>query len=397
MTVSPDYTQYTDLSLYDKSPSDILAAALATLQSRVTDWSPEATNVEVMLMEALAVEVGELAFSINRIPRNLIYVLLSLYGVVRDPGASPAVELTFTMQDDAGYVVPAGTEIAIPLGTSDYIATTEYMTFYTATDLYVTAPNTTGTVIAHAREYTNIANGIDAGTEVEIVAAIDGVESVVTSTEISGGALPETDEEFASRGAQRLQRLVDTLVIPDHFTQAALEDPSVIRATTIDNWDASGPGDPGDDPGCVTVIVYGDGAALSTEAKATLAESLAARAAANLTVTVTDPTLVEIDVTTEIVPSGGYASVAVIEAVTARLTEYLSVTNWAWDATVRYNELISVIDQVEGVDYVTTLTTPAADVTLTEVGSLVSPGTFAVSVKGEATVSLAATAGLVSD
>lgn len=395
MTASPDYTAYVDLSLYDKSPSDILAAGLETLQARQPDWVPEETNTEVMLLEALAVEVGELAFAINRIPKNLIYVLMALYGVTRDPGSTPSVELTFTMQDDYGYVIPVGTEIAIPLGGSDYVSSQDYMSFYTNADLIVTAPNTEGTVVASAREYTDVANGIAAGTVVEVVAAIDGVESAVTSSEIYGGVLPETDESFAIRGAQRLQRLNDTLVIPDHFTQAALEDPNVLRATTIDNWDASQvESSPGDHPGCVTVVVYGNGAFLTAEEKAALAESLETRAATNLTVTVTDPVLADIDVTAEIVPLPGYASAAVIEAVTARLEEYLSVYNWSWAETVRLNDLISVIDQVEGVAYVATVAEPATDVTLSGDDALVSPGTFDVSVKGEATVALSAEASM---
>jgi uncharacterized phage protein gp47/JayE len=396
MTISPDYTQYIDLTLYDKSPSDIFAAAVATLQSRVTDWVPDATNIEVVLMEALAVEIGELQFAINRIPKNMIYVLLNRYGVTRDPGSAPAVELTFTMQDDYGYVIPAGTEVAISLSTSDYVSSNEYMTFYTNSDLVVAQPNTTGIVTASSRDYTDVANGIEAGAAVEVVAAIDGVESVVTSSEVYGGSKPETDEAFAIRGSQRLQRLVDTLVIPDHFTLAALETGYVSRATTIDNWDASvAESSPGDHPGSVTVVVYGEGAFLSAPMKANLASSLEASAATNLTVTVIDPVLTEVDVTVEVTALPGYASAGVIEAVTTRLNEYLSVYNWPWAGTVRRNDLISVIDQVPGVDFVASLTVPSTDVVLSGSGNvLVAPGDFDVSIDGEATVSLSATAGL---
>ena len=80
--------------------------------------------------------------------------------------------------------------------------------------------------------------------------------------------------------------------------------------------------------------------------------------------------------------------------MTARLEEYLSVYNWSWAETVRLNDLISVIDQVEGVAYVATVAEPATDVTLSGDDALVSPGTFDVSVKGEATVALSAEASM---
>ena len=388
MSISPDYVPYADLTLYDKSPSDILAAAVSTLQSRWPDWNPTATNVEMAILEALAIEVGETVFTINRLPSTMVYYLMSLYGIERYSGSPPSVDVTFTAQDDVGYTVPAGTEIAL------LIPNGEYMSFYTDLDLVIPAPMTTGTVVATATEYTNIANGLASGTEAVMVTSVSGIDSAVTASEVYGGDIPETDDVFRQRGIQRLQRLVDTLVIPEHFTQAALENTSVVRATTIDNWNINNESSPGDDPGYVTVIVYGDGYALTTEEKDALAESLASRAAANLEVIVADPTLSEIDITVEIVPVNGYSSSAVINAVTVRLNDYLSVYNWEWAGTVRRNELISVIDQVPGVDYVASLTTPAADVELSGEYVLVTPGTFDVSVEGEGIVVLSAGASL---
>ncbi len=101
------------------------------------------------------------------------------------------------------------------------------------------------------------------------------------------------------------------------------------------------------------------------------------------------------DITVEIVPVAGYTSTAVISAVETRLNEYLSVYNWDWAGTVRRNELISIIDQVPGVDYVAALTSPASDITLSGVDTLVSAGTLDVSVEGEGMIFTTATASLV--
>ena len=374
MTVSPDYTDFVDLTLYDKGPEDILEAAQVTLQTRIPDWSPSATNIEVMLLEALALEVGETVFSLNRIPESMVRVLLSLYGIEFDSGQPPVVDLQFTAQDTDGYVIPAGVEVAIPMSNG------EFMSFFTDSALTITEGNILGTVSATATVFTNIANGIAIGTSGELVDAIVGIDAVETATVVADGRLPETVEQWTFRGVQRLRRLVDTLVIPQHFIQAALENSLVQRANAVDNYDptADPPGDPGDHPGNVTVVVYGDDAPLSSGEKTTLRDSLELRAMANLIVHVIDPTITPVDVTVSVGIEPTATEATVLQAVEDRLIEYLSPTTWPWAGTVRRNELISVIDQVPGVSYVDTITDPASDIVLDPGQTLVEAGTIVV-------------------
>lgn len=376
MTVSPDYTNFVDLTLYDKGPQDILDAAQSTLQARIPDWSPTSTNIEVMLLEALALEVSEAIFSINRVPESMIRVLLSLYGIQFNSGEPPTVNLLFTAQDNDGYIIPAGTEIAVPMSNG------EYMSFFTDSLLTISQGNTTGTVGATATEFTNIANGITTGTNCELVDAIVGVESVETSSTVVDGRLPETVEEWTNRGVQRLSRLVETLVIPQHFVQAALENPLVYRANAIDNYDATAdpPGDPGDHPGNITVVVYGESTALSSGEKTSLKNSLEAKAVANLVVHVIDPTITTVNVTASVGLNALAVEATVLQAIEDRLNEYLSVATWPWDATVRRNELISIIDQVPGVSYVNAITAPASDVVIDPGLTLVNAGTITITV-----------------
>ena len=374
MSVSPDYSQFVDLSLYDKDAADIYEAAITTLQSRMPDWEPTSTNVEVMLLEALALEVSETVFSLNRLPETMIRVLLSLYGVEIDSGERPTVDLEFTAFDSAGYTIPAGTEVSIQTSTGDFVS------FFTDEAATIVEDTTTVVVGATSDQFTNIANGLPVGTTASLLDSLEGVESVQTDTVVSGGALPESIESWTIRGAQRLRRLVDTLVIPIHFTQAALEDPNVFRANTVDNFDptADPSGDPGDHPGNVTVVVYGDGGPLTSGQKMDLPESLEQRANANLIIHVVDPTIVTVDVEVEIVVKPTFTEATVIQAVEARLAEYLSPTSWPWSGTVRRNELISVIDQVSGVDYVSDLVEPAADVVVGADTALAADGTITV-------------------
>ena len=374
MTVSPDYTDFVDLTIYDKGPEDILDAAQITLQTRIPDWSPTSTNIEVMLLEALALEVGEAVFSLNRIPESMVRVLLSLYGIQFDSGQPPVVDLLFTAQDTDGYIIPAGIEVAVLMSNNEYIS------FFTDTALTITEGNAVGTVSATATVFTNIANGIASGTEGELVDAIVGIDAVETDSVVADGRLPETVEQWTFRGVQRLRRLVDTLVIPQHFIQAALENSLVQRANAVDNYypTASPAGNPGDHPGNVTVVVYGDNAPLSSPQKATLRDSLEQRALANLIIHVIDPTITTVNVTAAVAVEPTATQATVIQAVRDRLLEYLSPTTWPWAGTVRRNELISVIDQVPGVSYVNSITTPAADIVLNPGQTLIKSGTITI-------------------
>lgn len=374
MSVSPDYTQFIDLSVYDKDITDIVEAAQTTLQSRIPDWVPSATNIEVMLLEAMAIEVAEAVFSINRIPTTLVQALLALYGVEQDTGTAPTVDLTFTAYDTAGYNVPAGTEVVITTNSGDTVS------FFTDAELIIAESTDSGTISATATVNTDIANGIIIGTEVELVDSITGIETVETATVVAGGVNPETLDAWTQRGIQRLQRLSDALVIPVHFTQAALEDPNVFRANTVDNYDPTEdpPSSPGDNPGHVTVVVYGAGGPLTSGQKADIQDSMELRALSNLVIHVVDPTVVTVNVTAAIKVKAGYVEADVIDAVEARLDNYLDPTVWPWAGVVRRNELISIIDQVDGVDYVDALTAPASDVNIGIGTSLATPGTLTI-------------------
>lgn len=282
--------------------------------------------------------------------------------------------LTFTAMDDTGYTIPGNTEVILPLSNG------EFMSFFTNSPLTIVASATTGTIQATATEYTNIANGIDIGTSLQIIDALIGIDSVESASIVAGGVLPETVESWISRGIQRFQRLVDTLVLPSHFVQAALENPAVVRANAIDNYDpnADPPGVPGDHEGFITVVVYGDNAPLTNDQQVALKATLTASGVTNIVVNLIDPTLTEVDITVSVKVVNGYNTTAVTAAVSERLQTYLSPNTWPWAGTVRRNEIISIVDQVPGVEYVDTLTTPAADITLSEGDTLTTPGTITV-------------------
>lgn len=371
---SPDITPYLDLRLFDKDPQEIFDAAVLELQTNLPSWVPREGNVEVLLLEALGLEVSESIFAINRLPAGVVEILLQLFGITRDNGAAPIAVLEFTMVDTAGYTIPTGTSarLALPGGLTPII-------FTTTMDLVIPAASSSGTVNATGDRFTDDANGTAAATPLELLDSIIAVDSVTFDSMNTNGRDPESTQDYFSRAVTRFARLTDTLVLPADFSNYALENPAIYRATALDNWDGSG-GAPGDDPGHITVAVYGNNATVSGGEKTALEADMEIRCEANLDVHIIDPTITPIDVTVQAKALSGYVLADVQTAIENALNEYLDPMNWPWSDTVRRFELVSLIDQVAGVDYVDTLTTPAADVPLSGHATLVEPGTISVTV-----------------
>lgn len=363
---SPDLRQYHSLTLYDKEPAELVDRAVTDRLVKFPGWDPLEANTEMTLIEALALVVAEGVFALNRVPDAVVEVLLRLFGIVRDLGAPATAAAEFTLADNVGHDVPVGTRLRLELAAGIVVD------FLTDVTLTVLPGNLTGIVTITSTTNTADANGAVAGTDLELVDAVPFVESVALDTAVAAGAGPETDEEWRSRAITAFGALNSTLVNPEDFTAAALQWPTVYRATVLDDWDptlAAGAGAAAN--GHVTIAVAGEaGALLSAPDKANLLASLDARAYAALVPHVIDATITAEPVTTQVKAAAGADGPTVQAGVEAAIDDYLNPDTWvdaagtSWPHVLRRNELLAVLAGVDGVDYVNTLTVPAADVNL---------------------------------
>lgn len=147
-----------------------------------------------------------------------------------------------------------------------------------------------------------------------------------------------------------------------------------------------------DMPRRVTVIpVKSDGQPVSAGTKTALVDMFTALREVNFIVSVLDPTYQSVNVVTTVKAYPGFDTAAVDTAVTAAITDYLSPANWGtrpygdervWDNTpiVRLYKLAQVIENVEGVNYIVSLTNPSSDTTLLGVATLPTAGAINVTV-----------------
>jgi hypothetical protein len=84
----------------------------------------------------------------------------------------------------------------------------------------------------------------------------------------------------------------------------------------------------------------------------TIEADLTTKALAGLTIRVMNAQIIPITITVGITIKYGYTNSSVYAAIQAALDLYLDPDYWDWSSTIYKNELISLIDQVEGVDRV---------------------------------------------
>lgn len=486
---SPDFAPYINLTLHDVDEQTIYDNAVAFMKQSIPEWIPREGNTEVLLLEAFAQQIMEEVYAINRLPDSIMEALLGFFEVTRDFGALPTATVTFTMNGTDGYTIPSGTRLALTVPNEE-----EPLIFVTNVNLVVPSGSSTGTVAVTGQDYTDTANGVPTGTALEILDAIIYADYAALASVVAGGRSSETETGYFDRGRNRLARLTDTLVIPDHFVAAVLEDPAVYRAKALDqyipdilppptitlvasatggslaagtytyvatttnvhgeseasapvsvviasgttnsiavNWTAvvpvsggaavsgykvygrvSGaagllasvaasattwtdtgsvaPGaapptanttqDPvvGNDLGHITIAMRGLNANLSQADKNRIKAALEKQSVAMLSVHIIDPKVTTVNVTTTVMAYPLWSEAAVRDNIQTALADYLNTNTWDWSGVVRRNELIQTISNAPGVDYVVSLTVPAADVTLAGVASLASLGTTAITV-----------------
>lgn len=361
--------------MFDQDAQDIFDASLINLRENIPEWSPREGNIEVLLLEAIAQPVSELIFANNRLPAAMSEVIMAWYGIERDPGSEPKTNIRFTINMTDGLTIPANTAVSLDLEALGM----DPIVFSTDVELVIEAGQNTGIVSATARGvYIADANGIPANTAMAVLDSIIYVDSAYTNIAVWDGSPPEEDIDWYTRGFQRLQRLTETLVLPHHFTAIALEQTYIERAFVVDNFDAVAPGTPGAQLGFVSLYVYGNNEQVSTDDKADLLGKITPATHAGLIVRIAEPTLTEVDVEATVVLEPTADVGTTIIAVEQAVQDFLSPMTWDWGGVVRRNDLISLITNVPGVDFVDTLVTPAANITLTGAANLVTSGAVVI-------------------
>jgi hypothetical protein len=363
-------------------PDDLAEDAFAYLEDAIPGWLPAPGNLETWLVEANAQLAGELMDVASAVPTSIFrYYGETVLGLPPNEAHSATGTTTWTARDAAGYTIEAGTLVGIAA------AGDELMPFEVQSETVI-APGATkaiGVVVVAVDPGTD-SNGLTAVPEV--IDPLDWVASVALAGATAGGVDEESDADYLDRLHELLGLLSPRPILPNDFAVLARTVAGVGRSTAIDLYNP-GPPVATNVPRCVTVVVAGDnGLPVGAGVKTTVDALLQSLREVNFLVFVIDPSYTAIAVTFTFTTYPAYNAATVEAAAEAAVADYLSPANfgrppygddpgvWIADTKVRYLEVAEVINRVEGVWYVASLTVNGGtvDVALPGPGPLPTPG-----------------------
>lgn len=356
-----------DLTIDDRDPQAVFDAMASRWAELMPDAILRTGSPETVLMEAVATAGADLIYAANRIPDIILEGIFTQLGVPRDAGATAVGSVTITLDGAQDGTISEGT--AMTANGLDLVVAT-------ATDF----EEATSVVVQVAcRDRGAAGNDLTVGTDVNLDDPIPYAVSAEVTTAFTGGSDTESDAAYLARVGNVFARLTSSLVKPVHFSAFMLQDSRVGASTGIDFWDGDLDATIGTDIGHITVVAHGRAGTLSSEILADLRSQMQAIASSAVSIHARAATITTQPIALTIHPITGAVSSEVVSAVQAALSTWLAPLAWTFGETIRVNEIIAIAAAVPGVDYVSTVTTPAADVSLAAY-ALAQAGTITVTV-----------------
>lgn len=277
--------------------------------------------------------------------------------------AAPAIiTSTWTMIDSAGYTIPSGAQVAVA-ATGD-----QSVGFIVIGDVTV-APGDTetagGEVLLQAIKPGEEGNGLSG--DASLVDALAFVQSIALEGVTSGGVDEEEEEAYLVRLKEELQLLSHSLIVSRDFEIDARATPGVARVLCIPAY--NGEAEKEEALAVTEIGVDEAGASLAAPVKEDLGTRQEEKLPSGVNLYLADPTHTKVDVFSVVTASTGFDPAAVKSSAGERLAEYLDPSKWGvpgfgdagnstgWVNTTKvyFNELISEVDRVPGVDRVVSL------------------------------------------
>lgn len=346
----------------DQDPTEIEDSIYTYIQSWYPDWTPKEPHLAVVLSEAFAQEVADARYQMSDVPPAIFRYFGRLVGVVPTEAAPAIAFTTWTALDNLGHTIPAGTSVRIQIQGDDY------MTFSTAVDVVIPVGNTTtapGEVQLIADEDGTLGNGLTAQPELLTVLEYIDPNGITLVGSTDEGEDDEDDDTYLNRLSARLQLLADRPILPRDFeiyvTTTLI---GVDRALCLNLYDPAN--NLYNNERTVTMVGLDEnGVGVSGPVKTQMQQLLDAAREVNFVVKTMDPTTTAVTISATVRAYVGWNSADVEANVEAAITSYLSGKTWGqptfgedrrwvkegWEK-VRYLEIATIINNVEGVNYI---------------------------------------------
>ena len=373
MAISPDDLSTLPSGRYVSLPIETDVAAIQEdmydhLQTLIPGWAPADGNLDVWLIQAVAAVAADLRLFCSDVP-DIIFRYFGEYivGVIPKLATYASFNGDWTVEDDQGYTIPAGTLVGVRQPDGNYAG------FEVSVETIIPPGSTVATGVPHtATEPGAASSGLSvAVNQIDLIDSLPWVVSIIGAGFTAGGSDGETDEEYMDRLVQEIQLMSPRPILPNDFAVMARKINGVDRAWPYNLWDL--PTATGNHEKTITVVVANEnGDPVDATKLAEVDDYLQSLRETNFVVYVTNPRYVTINVTASVTSYPNRDQAQVAAEVTAALNAYIAPKDWGAVRTstgdpfgtpvyrpqnvVRYNDVIACIDNVDSVDFVTALT-----------------------------------------
>lgn len=367
-------TDFVDIE-FTTSVSDLEDIALNYLSDQWDNYVPEDGDPEVILIEGLA----PLAQNAIQMGANMPKLALAAFGVQvlgqpYNSGTSAYTSVLFTVQDNAGYTIPAGSQLEI-----------DGYAFVTTDDAVVPAGSTTIEALVASTERIAAANDLSGTTSTTPLMMPAFVTGMTVQFPTGNGSDPQSDDDYVDQLSRDRRLISKALIVGLDFELAALDFSSIGRAHA----------DMSVGRNITLTLLSNTGGPVAAPVKTQLAAFIATARTANAVVTLADPTFTTVSVTYTAQAESGFDPGDLLTRINSALTSELSplthglpesgdpgnaVTTWINDPSIYAWRLVQVIGQVPGVHRVVSLAinggANGADLALTGAVPVPQPGTM---------------------
>lgn len=340
----------------ESDPGTLSQTVYERIQEMFPEWDPAKAVLDKFIIDGCALMSADLGDIAGVVPEEILRQFgETIYKVPALPAEPAVAVVTIKIQDKAGYpTIKAGTQMMFTMANGNKVA------FKTQSDLEVPI----GTDELKLVTIEAIEAGAEANQITEDPQMLDSVSYVKsveqTSANTSGGKDAETPDEYLDRLTVVLELLSTAPILPSDYERLARAF-GMYRAVAIDGWDPIGETE-GNERMVAVAMVDEEGEGATAEKKEEYKAEAEAKREVNFVVNMIDPVFNEINVDVEVQCLPGFNKAVVKAAVEEALNTYLAARNWAntageprlWrqNTIVRKNELIWLINSVQGVDFI---------------------------------------------
>ena len=357
-----DFTQYVDLRIMDVEPTSIYFDSINLARLVLPDFNLRPGTPEDAMFQAFAYMSALNINAINRLPNSLMLGVSKMLGFPTNQGTRATLTAQLTAVSHDGAVVPEGTLLAFEITQNDQIL--EYT--FSTNEILTIAPNQPGSALPTGTVgFTCLVFGtipqIANDTNLKILTYSQSLYSAKSSSSFVNGLNSETTDEFLNRATTYIQSVTSARTTKSQLqSYLSTSYPELITRTKVyDLTDSDGTLLNGDvaAPGFVTIFAYGPNRVLTNGEKTDILADVVGKTTAGLDIGIVDPPLVTFNITATILYNSAYDSTLVSNAIKAYVAERFSPRNCQYtEERVRYNEVLSALQQNSAVVHVTALT-----------------------------------------